>query len=163
MRFFTRSASGSRAVLAAALLAALTSSPAAQRSNGAVPADPDEKTIVHVLNRLGFGPAPGQVDRVREMGLKAYIDQQLTPERIPDSAMAGRLAEFKTLAMSPRQLAEEYYLPAEAQRRAAQQAAQQNDAMAKGGAGTDMMSSPEKPAPGRPGIGTQRPCSQTDV
>ena len=146
-----------RLVLSAALLAALSSSPAAQRSTGAVPNDPDEKTIVHVLNRLGFGPAPGQVDRVREMGLKAYIDQQLAPERIPDSAMAARLAEFKTLAMSPRQLAEQYYLPAEAQRRAAQQAAQQNDAMAKGGAGTDMMSPPEKPAPGRPGIGTQGP------
>src|ERR671912_2518191 len=106
MRFFTRKTSGSRLVVSLALLAALSSSPAAQRSPGAIPADPDEKTIVHVLNRLGFGPMPGQVDRVREMGLKAYVDQQLTPERIPDIAMSGRLAEFKTLQLTPRELAE---------------------------------------------------------
>ena len=136
MRFFTRSASGARAVLAAAFLAALTSSPAAQRSTGAIPADPDEKTIVHVLNRLGFGPVPGQVDRVREMGLKAYIDQQLAPERIPDSAMAGRLAEFKTLGLSTSELAQQYYLPAQAERRAAQRAEAEatanGETMAKG-------------------------------
>jgi uncharacterized protein (DUF1800 family) len=155
MRFFTRSTSGWRVVLSAGLLAALSSSPAAQRSSGAVPKDPDEKTIVHVLNRIGFGPVPGQVDRVREMGLAAYIDQQLTPERIPDTAMAGRLAEFKTLQLTLRELAEEYYLPAMAERRAAQRNADQ--AMAKGGAGTDMMAPTEKPAPGRPGPGVQGP------
>ncbi|HVJ28030.1 MAG TPA: DUF1800 family protein, partial [Vicinamibacterales bacterium] len=133
----------------------MVSTPAAQRTAGAVPTDPDEKTIVHVLNRLGFGPVPGQVDSVRELGLKAYIDQQLAPERIADSAMAGRLAEFTTLRMSPRELAEKYYLPAMADRRAQQRNA---DAMAKP-TGTDMMAG-EKPAPerpDRPGQGPQGP------
>ena len=44
-----------------------------------IPAHPDDKTIVHVLNRLGFGPAPGDVERLRRMGLDKYIDQQLRP------------------------------------------------------------------------------------
>ncbi len=143
MRFFNRSMAGSRLVLSAALLAALSTSPSAQRSSGAIPADPDEKTIVHVLNRLGFGPVPGQVDRVRELGLAAYIDQQLTPARIPDAAITERLAEFKTLHLTTRELAEDYYLPAMAQRRAAQRA--NTDAMAKGAGGTDTMTNGEKP------------------
>jgi uncharacterized protein (DUF1800 family) len=88
-----------------------------------MPASPDDKTIVHVLNRLGFGPAPGDVDRVRQMGLEAYIESQLHPARIPDTAMAARLAGFETLAMSTRQLAQDYYLPAIMQRRQAQRAA----------------------------------------
>ena len=145
-----------RIVVSAALLATLVSTPAAQRKAGAVPEDPDEKTIVHVLNRLGFGPVPGQVDRVRELGLQTYIDQQLAPERIADSAMAERLAEFTTLRMSPRELAEKYYLPAMADRRAQQKNA--DAAMAKP-TGTDMMAG-QKPAterPDRPGQGPQGP------
>jgi uncharacterized protein (DUF1800 family) len=147
------SRTGIRIVVSAALLATLVSTPAAQRKAGAVPEDPDEKTIVHVLNRLGFGPVPGQVDSVRELGLKAYIDQQLAPERIADSAMTERLAEFTTLRMSPRELAEKYYLPAMADRRAQQQNA--DAAMAKP-TGTDMMAG-QKPAPDRPGQGPQGP------
>jgi len=41
----------------------------------------DDKAIVHVLNRIGFGPRPGDVEKVRAMGLQAYIDQQLHPVR----------------------------------------------------------------------------------
>lgn len=47
---------------------------AARKPASAVPANPDDRTIVHVLNRLGFGPRPGDVDRVRTMGLQTYID-----------------------------------------------------------------------------------------
>lgn len=147
------SRTGARLVLSAALLAALSTTPTAQRRAGAVPADPDEKTIVHVLNRLGFGPVPGQVDRVREVGLEAYIDGQLAPERIADSALAERLSKFTTLQMTPRELAETYYLPAIAERRATQR--NTNEAMAKGG-GTEMMAG-EKPSPERPGPGLQGP------
>ena len=59
----------------------------ADKNKSAVPAKPDDRTIVHVLNRIGFGPRPGDVDHVREMGLEAYIDRQLQPERMPDTAM----------------------------------------------------------------------------
>src|SRR5215813_11338167 len=44
----------------------------------------DDQRIVHVLNRLGYGPRPGAVERVREMGLAAYLDRQLDPARLSD-------------------------------------------------------------------------------
>jgi uncharacterized protein (DUF1800 family) len=39
--------------------------------------------VLHVLNRLSWGPAPGDLDRVKAMGLEAYLSEQLQPERIP--------------------------------------------------------------------------------
>jgi hypothetical protein len=48
----------------------------------AKPSDP--ATIVHVLNRIGFGPRPDDVARVQRLGLAAFIDRQLHPEAIPD-------------------------------------------------------------------------------
>ena len=43
----------------------------------------EEQRIVHVLNRLGFGARPGDVERVKAMGLDNYINQQLNPEKSP--------------------------------------------------------------------------------
>jgi uncharacterized protein (DUF1800 family) len=97
---------------------------AAGQSKSAVPVKPDNRTIVHLLNRLGFGPTPGDVDRVREIGLQAYIDQQLHPERIVDAEMVTRLAGLDTLSKSTREMAEDYYLPAQMARRQRQQATQ---------------------------------------
>jgi len=53
----------------------------------------DDAAIVHVLNRIGFGPSPGDVEKVRAMGLERYLDQQLHPERIADAAMHARLLD----------------------------------------------------------------------
>ena len=105
---------------------------AADKASNAVPAAPDDKTIVHVLNRLGFGPAPGDIERVRLMGLDKYIDQQLHPERIPDAGMTGRVAGFETLGKSSRDLAENYFLPAKTARRRAQQQAAADPSMRPG-------------------------------
>jgi uncharacterized protein (DUF1800 family) len=105
------------AVLAFSVLAGTGGN--AERS--AVPGKPDDRTIVHVLNRLGFGAAPGDIDRVRRIGLQTYIDQQLSPERLPDAAMPDRLAHLETLTMSTRELASEYFVPALQARRAVQQ------------------------------------------
>jgi uncharacterized protein (DUF1800 family) len=95
-----------------------------------IPAHPDDKAIVHVLNRLAFGPAPGDVERVRRIGLDKYIEQQLRPETLADASMAARLAGFGTLAKSSRELAEDYFVPALMERRRTQQqaAAQPADA-----------------------------------
>ena len=98
----------SRTAMALVAAAALT----AGSSGSAVPAKPDDKTILHVLNRIGYGARPGDVDRVRQIGLAAYIDQQLHPERIADKAMTARLAGLETLTMSSRELAGEYFVPA---------------------------------------------------
>jgi uncharacterized protein (DUF1800 family) len=46
----------------------------------------DDGTVSHALSRLTFGARPGEVDRVRSMGLAAWIDQQLHPSRIDDRA-----------------------------------------------------------------------------
>jgi uncharacterized protein (DUF1800 family) len=88
----------------------------------------DSRTIVHVLNRLGFGPRAGDIEKVRAMGIQAYIDQQLHPERLPDASMALRLEGFLTLEMSSREIAEQYALPAMQARRRQQQNATQSGA-----------------------------------
>src|SRR5262249_17960852 len=84
---------------------------AAQKSSG-VPSKADARTVLHVLNRLGFGARPGDIERVQQMGLEKYIDLQLNPDRIDDSALDARLASFETLNMSTRELADKYYIPA---------------------------------------------------
>jgi uncharacterized protein (DUF1800 family) len=96
---------------------------AATRPASSVPANPDDKTIVHVLNRIGFGPRPGDVDRVRAMGLQAYIDEQLRPGRPSDDAMRDRLAAMKTLTLSSQEIAQDYLLPVQRLRRLSAQAA----------------------------------------
>ena len=111
-----------RSIFATVVLAAGFSAPAllASKTATAVPKRPDDKTILHVLNRIGFGARPGDVDRVRQVGLAAYIDQQLHPERIPDTALAQHLAGFETLDKSSRDIAQQYFLPAEEAQRQAQ-------------------------------------------
>src|SRR6478752_1894271 len=95
---------------AVALLAAVTLT--AGSPGSAVPAKPDDKTILHVLNRMGYGARPGDVERVRQMGLAAYIEQQLHPDRIDEAGMTARLAGFETVRKSSRELADEYFVPA---------------------------------------------------
>ena len=96
---------------------------AAQPSSSRVPAGADDRTVIHVLNRLGFGPTAGAVQRVRQLGVAAYIEEQLHPERIADGSLEPRLAGFSTLTKSTRQLADDYFLPALVERRARQRSA----------------------------------------
>ena len=60
---------------------------------------------LHALDRLTFGPRPGDVDAVTAMGVDKWIDQQLHPERIDDSGMQARLSGYRTLQMSTREMA----------------------------------------------------------
>ena len=69
----------------------------------------EQQRIVHVLNRLGFGARPGDIARVQKMGLDAYIDQQLYPEKIDDTACDKALAHLDTLKMSSAHLLDDYY------------------------------------------------------
>jgi len=48
----------------------------------------------HVLNRLTFGPVPGDYVRVSEMGVDAFIEEQLAPERIDDALCNRAVARF---------------------------------------------------------------------
>ena len=54
----------------------------------------ETQQIMHVLNRLGFGPRPGDIERVRAMGIGAYIESQLHPTQIADPAAQARLAAY---------------------------------------------------------------------
>jgi uncharacterized protein (DUF1800 family) len=60
----------------------------------AAPAEPaTEAEALHVLNRLGYGPRPGDVERIRRMGVERYIDEQLHPDTIPmPEALTQRVA-----------------------------------------------------------------------
>ena len=69
------------------------------------PLTPDQK-IIHVLDRLGFGPRPSDVERVKKMGLEEYLQQQLHPERIDDSAVERKLGTFTALSMTATALME---------------------------------------------------------
>src|SRR5687768_6025472 len=57
----------------------------------------DDASIVHILNRLTYGPRPGDVERVRSMGLQKWIELQLTPSRIDNRALDARLQRLETL------------------------------------------------------------------
>jgi uncharacterized protein (DUF1800 family) len=72
------------------------------------PAANDERRAVHALNRLAFGPRPGDVQQVMAMGVDRWIDLQLHPERISDDALESRLAAFRTLRMDPREIVQEF-------------------------------------------------------
>ena len=43
-----------------------------------------DANIVHVLNRVAFGPRPGDIERVRQMGVQQYINEQLNPQNLVD-------------------------------------------------------------------------------
>jgi hypothetical protein len=51
----------------------------------------DQRRALHALNRLTFGPRPGDVQRVMAIGVDKWIDLQLHPEKIDDSALAAHL------------------------------------------------------------------------
>jgi len=77
----------------------------------------EDEAILQALNRFGFGPRPGDVDRVKQIGLQKWIDEQLRPESIDDSALQTRLERFPTLKMTSAQLLNEFPEPKVAARR----------------------------------------------
>jgi uncharacterized protein (DUF1800 family) len=77
----------------------------------------EDEAILQALNRLGFGPRPGDVERVRQMGLPQWVEAQLHPESIDDSGLESRLERFPTLKMTSARLLEEFPEPQMAARR----------------------------------------------
>ena len=71
--------------LAPVLLTSACLAQVSQRGAGTEPPDKSRERAIHVLNRLTFGPRPGDVDRVMRIGIDRWIDQQLRPESIADS------------------------------------------------------------------------------
>jgi uncharacterized protein (DUF1800 family) len=71
----------------------------------------EDQRILHVLNRLGFGARPGDVERIKAIGVDKYIEQQLSPDKIDDSASEAKLQNLETLRMSTSELYEKYPQP----------------------------------------------------
>ncbi|MEQ1603479.1 MAG: DUF1800 domain-containing protein [Pyrinomonadaceae bacterium] len=67
-----------------------------------------DQRVVQVLSRLTFGARPGDVERVRKMGVEAFIAQQLDPDSIDDAALLKKLEKLPTLNLSTPVLAEQY-------------------------------------------------------
>jgi uncharacterized protein (DUF1800 family) len=68
--------------------------------------------ILHVLNRLAFGPRPGDFERVSAIGSDRYIQEQLHPESIAiPSDLTERVNQYHTLRMTPVALFMEYQRP----------------------------------------------------
>jgi len=93
-----------------------SSAPAAQAPSRD-PLSPEQK-VWQLLNRITFGPRRGDFERVRQMGLVVFLDQQLHPEKIDDSAVQARVAKLATINMSTAELIENYPPPRLAQRTA---------------------------------------------
>ena len=65
----------------------------------------ERQRALHALNRLTFGPRPGDVEAVLTKGLDSWIEDQLHPESIDDSAINSRLGPYATTRLNSKQLA----------------------------------------------------------
>jgi uncharacterized protein (DUF1800 family) len=73
----------------------------------------ERENIVHVLNRLTFGPSPRDIATVHTMGIDAYIEQQLHPETIPEpQTILDFTGSTDALTKTPDALFTEYSSPA---------------------------------------------------
>jgi uncharacterized protein (DUF1800 family) len=91
----------------------------------------EEQRITHVLNRVGFGARPGDVERVRALGIQKYIEQQLNPSQISDQAAEAKVQHLSTLTMTTAQLYEKYPQPGQILRQLQRRGEFPNDAASK--------------------------------
>lgn len=68
----------------------------------------EDQKILHVLNRLGYSARSGDVEKVKQIGIQKYIEQQLNPSAINDSAVEAKLGKFDVLKMSNDELFAKY-------------------------------------------------------
>lgn len=71
----------------------------------------EDQKIIHFLNRATFGPRPGDVERVRLIGINKFLEEQLNPETIDDSDLEQRLSALSTLRMTSSELYQFYPPP----------------------------------------------------
>ncbi|HEX5874769.1 MAG TPA: DUF1800 domain-containing protein [Pyrinomonadaceae bacterium] len=92
-------------------IAASSIIPVAAQKRAQAPVLTEEQRIVHVLNRLGFGARPGDVERVKAIGLETYINQQLSPEKIADTVAENKVKDLNVLTMTTADLYEKFPQP----------------------------------------------------
>lgn len=74
----------------------------------AIAAPSTDADIVHIINRLSFGPSPGDIQHVRSIGIDGYIQEQLSPETLKESPELRRQRQHPTLTLKPMQLERQY-------------------------------------------------------
>jgi uncharacterized protein (DUF1800 family) len=94
------------------MLAMFSSIPVAANDTKKPKSLTEEQKILHVLNRLGFGARPGDVEKVKSIGIKNYIEQQLNPSAINDAAADAKVKNLNVLQMSNEELFAKYPNPA---------------------------------------------------
>ena len=108
---------------------------------GAPPALPStDEAIAHALNRLTFGPRPGDPARVKAQGLQNWIDLQLSPARIDDAVVTTKLARLETLTLDSQAIQRDYSGPAMMERRQRKEEAGASGASGASGATEETMS-----------------------
>jgi uncharacterized protein (DUF1800 family) len=78
-----------------------------QISSASAPLKGDDRLLL-VLDRFTYGPRPGDLERLRSVGIQAWFDQQLTPQKIDDSALDQRLADYPAMQLPLKELMERY-------------------------------------------------------
>lgn len=78
--------------------------------SNAKPLTEDQK-ILHVLNRLGFGARPGDLEKVKAIGLQKYIDRQMNPSAIDDTVADAKVKNIEAFNLSTSELFAKYPNP----------------------------------------------------
>ena len=81
-----------------------------------------DQQVIHALNRLTFGPRPGDVQKVRAMGLDKWVDLQLHPERIDDRALDQFVKRYSILNQDQNDLLREFNVAQRERREARREA-----------------------------------------
>jgi uncharacterized protein (DUF1800 family) len=92
-------------------------------------------SALHALNRLAYGPRPGEVDSVARIGVMRWIERQLDFERVPDDRLAERERAFKLLTYDREDLAQRYAEALRERQRMQREMAQSGDTTRRPGAG----------------------------
>lgn len=71
----------------------------------------EEQKILHVLNRLTYGPRPGDLERVKAIGIEKFIEQQLNAAAIDDTKIEPRISRFDVFGMSTAEIFGKYPNP----------------------------------------------------
>lgn len=103
-----RSLRGTIAIMLAASLLSYPGTSAfavgAPSPKNSVAAKTQDAKVLHLLNRMTFGPRPGDTQQVEAMGLDRWLKLQLHPSKIDDSALSQRLSDYRAQFMTPQQL-----------------------------------------------------------
>ena len=71
----------------------------AKRSHASAAILSEHDRALHVLNRLAFGPRPGDIEKVMDAGVDNWIEQQLQPDKIANPVLDSKLTPYRTLQM----------------------------------------------------------------